>query len=70
MATTTDGLSTAEVAIRLGVDPTTVRNMVRDGRLKAFRPTGHIRGNFRIPESEVVRHQIETGQLVPADAAA
>ncbi len=70
MATTTDGLSTAEVASRLGVDPTTVRNMVRDGRLHAFRPSGAKRGMYRIPESEVVRHQIETGQLVPAEATA
>lgn len=67
MATTTDGLSTAEVASRLGVDPTTVRNMNRDGRLKGYRPTG--RGRLRFPESEVTRFQTETGQLAPAEAA-
>jgi len=61
MATTTDGLSTAEVASRLGVDPTTVRNMRRDGRLKGYRPTG--RGPFRFAETEVTRFQIDTGQL-------
>lgn len=69
MATTTDGLTTAEVASQLGVDPTTVRNMIRDGRLKGFRPTGATRGKILIPVSEVVRHQLETGQL-PTPAAA
>ncbi len=68
MAPIVDGLPTAEVATRLGVSDATIRNMVRDGRLKGFRPSG--RGPIRIPESEVVRHQIETGQLSPAEATA
>jgi len=61
MAPIEDGLPTAEVAKRLGVSNATVRNMYRDGRLKGFRPSG--KGPLRIPETEVVRHQIETGQL-------
>lgn len=67
MAQIADGLSTAEVADRLGVSEATVRNMRKDGRLFGFRPSG--KGPIKFPESEVVRHQIETGQLVPADAA-
>jgi excisionase family DNA binding protein len=67
MAPIEDGLPTAEVAKRLGISEATVRNMRKDGRLKGFRPSG--KGPIRFPESEVVRHQIETGQLVPAEAA-
>ena len=68
MAPIADGLPTAEVAARLGVSDATVRNMVRDGRLAGFRPSG--KGPIRIPESEVVRHQIDTGQLAAPAAAA
>lgn len=68
MATTRTWLTVAEVADRLEVSVSTVHLMLKDGRLNGYRPTGI--GPFRIPESEVVRHQIETGQLVQADAAA
>jgi excisionase family DNA binding protein len=70
MAATVEGsLSTIEVAEQIGVSESTVRNMIRDGRLKAFRPSGSARGQYRVLASEVVRHQIDTGQL-PAPAAA
>ena len=67
MATTRTWLKVAEVAERLEVSVSTVHLMLNDGRLNGYRPTGI--GPWRVLESEVVRHQIETGQLIPADAA-
>lgn len=68
MATTRTWLTVAEVADRIEVSVSTVHLMLKDGRLNGYRPTGV--GLWRVPESEVVRHQIETGQLVPADTTA
>jgi excisionase family DNA binding protein len=68
-ATMEDSLSTVEVAEQIGVSESTVRNMIRDGRLRAFRPSGAKRGQYRVLTSEVVRHQIETGQLAEPAAA-
>jgi excisionase family DNA binding protein len=69
MATTRTWLTVAEVADVFGVSVSTVHNMIKDGRILAIRPSGAPRGQYRIPGSEVVRHQLETGQL-PTPAAA
>jgi excisionase family DNA binding protein len=45
-------LTTAQAARRLGVTPRTVRNWVRDGRLKAHRVSERV---VRIPADEVER---------------
>lgn len=78
MESTRDEVSVSEAARRFGVSARTVTNMINSGVIKARRPTGAKRGMFRIPEAEIerhladseVRHQIETGQLVPAEATA
>ncbi len=45
-------LKVSEVAEQLGVHPSTLRNWIRSGEVKALRTKG---GHYRIPESEVKR---------------
>lgn len=54
------GLRVAEVATKIGVSTGTVRNMIRDGRLTGFKPTGHARGMWLVPATDVERHLART----------
>lgn len=69
MVTTRDWAPVAEAAVRLGVSISTLHNMIRDGRINAYRPTGSPRGMYRVPNAEIERHLIETGQLAEQSAA-
>lgn len=69
MATAQNWSKVAEAARHLGVSVSTLHNMIKDGRIDAYRPTGAPRGRYRVPNSEIERHLIETGQI-PAPAAA
>lgn len=68
MTTTRTWLTVAEVADEFGMSVSTVHVMIKDGRLQAYRPSGSPRGMYRVPQAEVVRLQIETGQITPAAA--
>lgn len=48
-------LTVAQVAERVNMDPVTVRRWLKAGRLKAVRPSGTVKAQWRIPESELQR---------------
>lgn len=69
MTPTRNWAPVAEAAARLGVSVSTMHNMIKDGRIYAFRLTGAARGRLCVPNSEIERHLIETGQLAEPTAA-
>ncbi len=48
-------ISVKEMASSIGVHQNTIRNMIRNGRINAFRISDKERSHWRIPKSEVNR---------------
>lgn len=66
---THDALPVADAARHLGVSVSTLHTMLRDGRLRGYRPTGAARGAWRVPRSEIHRHLVHTGQTAAPPTA-
>jgi excisionase family DNA binding protein len=60
-------LSILDAAFRYSVSPNTLRRMLKDGRLTAYRPTGH--GKILLSRAELERAVRALGEPTPAPAA-
>lgn len=59
-----------EVAAVLGVHPNTIKNMIHDGRMRAFKTKGHA-GHYRISQEALEEYLVGEGQQIfaPVEAA-
>lgn len=57
-------LSIKEMADKIRVHPNTIRNMIKSGRLNAFRLNGKKQAPYRIPVSEIQRLSLENLEQV------